>query len=105
MYVPKIVIEQVIKLFTEEPSFRDNKYATIERIVTEYYISEYGKSIYTDFKLMTDIDRSFRFIQQYIPELRGDEWLKRQRQGGRISKNDYDDSNNIEELVKQLNLF
>ena len=109
MYAPKIVIQQVIKLFTEEPSYRDDRYGTIVRIVTEHYYQDYGKSIYVDFKLMTDIDRSFRYIQQYEPKLRGSEWLKRQRQSGEISKNEYhtfqDSNNEIEEIVKQLNLF
>jgi len=107
MYTPKIVIQQVIKLFTDEPEFRDNRYGTIEKIVTDYYMNDYGNSIYVDFKLMTDIDRAFRYIQQYEPKLRGAEWLKRQRQSGEISKSEYESHNDniIEELVKQLNLF
>ena len=35
MYSPKIVIQQVVKLFTDEPEFRDDRYGTIEKIVTD----------------------------------------------------------------------
>ena len=107
MYVAKILVEQVIKLFVEKPEYRDDKYITIEYIVNTYYKKEYGKSISLDFKLMSDIDRAFRYIQQYEPSLRGAEWLKRQRQGGEISKTEYENlmDNEIEKLVKQLKLF
>ena len=107
MYVAKILVEQVIKLFVEKPEYRDDKYITIEYIVNTYYKKEYGKSISLDFKLMSDIDRAFRYIQQYEPSLRGTEWLKRQRQGGEISKTEYENlmDNEIEKLVKQLKLF
>ena len=107
MYVAKILVEQVIKLFTDNPDYRDDKYITIEYIVNTHYKKDYGKSIATDFKLMSDIDRVFRYIQQYEPTLRGKDWLKRQRQGGEISKTQYEKlmDNEIEELVKQLKLF
>ena len=107
MYVSKIIIEQVIKLFIEKPEYRDDKYITIEYIVNTYYKEHYGKSIMTDFKMMTDIDRAFRYIQQYEPKLRGNEWLRRQRQGGEISKSDYERmiENEITKIVKQLELF
>jgi len=107
MYVAKILVEQVIKLFIDSPEHRDDKYITIEYIVKTHYKKDYGKSITTDFKLMSDIDRAFRYIQQYEPTLRGKDWLKRQRQGGEISKTQYEKlmDNEIEELVKQLKLF
>jgi methionine synthase II (cobalamin-independent) len=56
---------------------------------------------------MTDIDRAFRYIQQYEPKLRGAEWLKRQKQSGEISKSQYENyyDNEIEEIVRQLKLF
>ena len=107
MYVAKILVEQVIKLFIDNPEYRDDKYITIEYIVSTHYKKDYGKSVSTDFKLMSDIDRAFRYIQQYEPTLRGKHWLKRQRQGGEISKTQYEKlmDNEIEELVKQLKLF
>ena len=108
MYVAKILVEQVIKLFVDKPDFRDDKYLTIEYIVNTYYRKEYGKSIVTDFKLMSDIDRAFRYIQQHEPSLRGKEWLKRQKQGGELSKSDYDrlmESNMESTVVQQLALF
>lgn len=107
MYAPKIVVQQVIKLFVDEPKFRDDRYGTIEEIVNRFYLSSYGNSICIDFKLMTDIDRAFRYIQQYEPSLRGETWLKRQRQAGEISKEDFEklNENEIEDIVKQLHLF
>jgi len=56
---------------------------------------------------MSDIDRAFRYIQQHEPKLRGLHWLKRQRQGGEISKSEYEKlmDDEIENYVKQLKLF
>jgi hypothetical protein len=104
MYVAKILVQQVIKLFVDNPEYRDDKYITLEYIINNYYKNEYGKSIIMDFKLMSDIDRAFRYIQQHDPNLRGNDWLKRQRQGGELSNVDLED-NEIEKLVKQLKLF
>jgi hypothetical protein len=104
MYVAKILVQQVIKLFVDNPEYRDDKYITLEYIINTYYKNEYGKSITMDFKLMSDIDRAFRYIQQHDPKLRGEDWLKRQRQGGELSNLDLED-NEIEKLVKQLKLF
>jgi hypothetical protein len=109
MYTPKILVEQVIKLFTEQEEYRDDRYLTIQYIVDKYYKKEYGKSIILDYKLMSDIDRAFRYIQQYHPKLRGKTWLKRQRQAGEISKEDYirltEHELELETIVKQLKLF
>jgi hypothetical protein len=107
MYVTRILIQQVLKLFVEKTEYRDDKYITIEYIVNTYYKNDYGKSIVVDFKLMSDIDRAFRYIQQHEPKLRGLHWLKRQRQGGEISKSEYEKlmDDEIENYVKQLKLF
>lgn len=106
MYVAKILVEQVIKLFIEQPNYRDDNYGTIEYIVKKHYADDYGKSITVDFKLMSDISRAYRYIQQFEPKLRGENWLKRQRQGGVLSKSAYDTllDNQISEIV-QLTLF
>lgn len=108
MYAPNVLIQQVIKLFTEMPDYRDDRFKTIDYIVKNYYFFDYGKSYQMDYKIMSDIDRAFRYIQQHSPELRGNEWIKRQRKGGEISKEEYESlmDNKMEELVvKQLKLF
>jgi hypothetical protein len=102
MYVQKTLIERVIKLFIENPKMRDDKYATVEYVVNKYYKSHIGKSVKTDFKLYSDIDRAFRYIQQHEKSLRGDNWKKRQKQGGRHLS----DTTYFENIVKaQLKLF
>ena len=71
------IINQVINLFERFPDYRDDRYGTIEYIVQNHYADMYGKSgLRYDFKLLTDIDRVFRLVQQEIPALRGKEWLK-----------------------------
>ena len=40
MYAPKIVLQQVIQLFTVSPYYRDERYETIEYIVKKYYSSD-----------------------------------------------------------------
>lgn len=70
MYSKKIVIQQTVKLFTDNESYRDDRYGTVEYIIKTYYLESYGRSVRTDFKLMTDIDRAFRYIQQFEPNLR-----------------------------------
>ena len=105
--VQQQIVNQVISLFKKHPSFRDERYGTIEFICLKYYRDFYGKSIYSDYKLLSDIDRAFRLVQQRIPDLRGNTWLQRQVQGGEISKNDLDEimDEEIESAAKQLNLF
>lgn len=45
------------------------------------------------------VSRIWRKIQEHNPELRGEEWLERQRQGGAVSKEI------VEGRYLQLNLF
>jgi hypothetical protein len=71
MYSKAIVIQQTIKLFTDKVEYRDDRYGTVNYIVSTYYMETYGRNIKVDFKLMTDIDRAFRYIQQFEPSLRG----------------------------------
>lgn len=111
MYVRKVLLEEIINLFTEQKEYRDDRWATVEYIVQNYYRDEYGKDILSTAKLIFDIDRGFRYVQQYIPELRGSKWLKRQRQGGRISVQQYENmidddfEQEVKDIAKQLKLF
>lgn len=84
--VNKYIIRKMITLFKEHPEYRDKRLETIEKIIIDNYMPLWGKSIKSDCKLANDIDRVFRLIQQKIPELRGKDWLKRQRMGGVISE-------------------
>lgn len=58
---------------------------------------------------MTDIDRAFRYIQQFEPSLRGEKWAERQRKGGEISENEMKQmmkaKKTIIDAVKQLRFF
>lgn len=103
-----LIVRQVINLFKKHPSFRDDRYGTIEYICLKFYREHYGHSIYSDFKLLSDIDRAFRMVQQEIPELRGADWLLRQRNGGEISQEEYENQkmkSEIKESVEQLKLL
>jgi len=103
------LLTQVIDLFKEQPKYRDDRYGTIKYIIETYHLDVYGHNgVLSDFKLLTDIDRIFRLVQQEIPELRGKEWLKRQMQSGEISKDEYEKNMQYYELiaeVRQLKLF
>lgn len=81
----------MILLFRQHPEYRDKRWLAIEKIITDNYMPLWGKSILSDCKLAYDIDRMFRLIQQKIPELRGKEWLKRQRMGGVASSEVFSD--------------
>jgi hypothetical protein len=107
MYVRKILIEQVINLFISQPDYRDSRYGTIEYICNQYYKEYYGLNIKSDYKMLSDIDRCFRLVQQEIPKLRGKNWIKRQKQAGEIPKDKYDIeiSENINNVCKQLKIF
>jgi hypothetical protein len=109
MYAPRIVLQQVIELFTTVPYYRDERYETIEYIVNKYYLADYGKSIKMDYKLMSDIDRAFRNVQQLQPQLRGKNWIDRQRQSGEISAAEFQYmkslQEDIDEIIVQLKLF
>ena len=102
MYVKKQVIAQVIKLFTDEPKYRDFKYGTITKIVKTHYSNEFGNDIEATCKLIMEIDRANRFIQQHVPALRGKNWLKRQKQGGVISADEYEKQLAISKALKKI---
>ena len=107
MYVRRKLVERVIKLFTEHPLYRDDRYGTIEYICDTHYKEMYGKSIRTDFKLLSDIDRAFRIIQQKMPSLRGREWIKRQIKSGELHNGEYPTTYKeaVIQIVEQLELF
>jgi hypothetical protein len=100
MYVKRILIGQIIKLFTEEPDYRDDRMETVKAIVEKYYRKEYGKDIVATCKLVFDIDRGFRYIQQHVPQLRGKDWLIRQKISGEMSQEEYEKKSGIEKDIK-----
>jgi len=109
MYVNKLIINKVINLFTEQPNLRDNRWGTIKLVV------EYLKKEFQQFdeelviKYAFDADRAFRYVQQHIPYLRGDTWLKRQMMSGNLNKDKFDGSDTEIEIMvikyKQGKLF
>ena len=58
---------------------------------------------------MSDIDRAFRYVQQFQPQLRGKNWIDRQRQAGEISAKEFEymksAQDDIDEIIVQLKLF
>ena len=102
MYVKRILIEQMINLFTREPEIRDDRMKAISRVVNKHYKKQFGKSVTATSKLLFDIDRSFRYIQQHIPELRGRGWSRRQMISGEISKAEYEDQQKSQKQVRKI---
>lgn len=100
MYVKRILIGQIIKLFTEEPEYRDDRMATVKTIVEKYYRKDYGSDIIATCKLIFDIDRGFRYIQQHVPQLRGKDWLVRQKISGEMSQDEYNKRAGIERDIR-----
>ena len=78
------------------------KYGTITKIVQQHYSDEFGKNIEANCKLIMEIDRSYRLIQQHVPILRGKKWLKRQKQGGVISAEEYKQQLAIGNSIKKI---
>jgi hypothetical protein len=89
MYVRREIIVNVINLFKANPKMRDNRIATIECLVEKHYAEWFGKNVKASAILVMDIDRAFRLVQQYTPDLRGKNWLKRQKQSGEITADEY----------------
>jgi hypothetical protein len=102
MFVRHILFAQVIKLFTDEPKYRDDRWATVERIILQHYEFEFGRSILASCKLAYDIDRAFRYVQQHVPELRGRTWMKRQWQAGEISRAEYEENGEVEQAFRKV---
>lgn len=82
MYVHNKILEKVRILFTEQPEYRDERWATIvmvsKQIRDELRITDEIALV----KIAFDVDRAFRYIQQHEPNLRGETWLARQKKGG-----------------------
>lgn len=93
MYANQTVYEQVKKLFIEMPGCRDNRDKTIEYIVKTYYLNMFGVGIIYTFRLLANIDRAFREVQQDCPELRGKNWPWRQFISGEINKDELQAAN------------
>lgn len=104
MYVAKTLVYRVIKLFREEPKYRDDQWATMERLINDHYSAWYGsKNISQSAKIVFDISRAFRYVQQHIPQLRGTTWKKRQIQGGERFKGEITDKE-LKKACEQLKL-
>jgi hypothetical protein len=105
MYIHQRIIANVIELFKTHPIYRDDKWGTIKRIWRkikhELEINDELASI----KLAFDVDRAFRYVQQHFPELRGETWSARQKQGGihgDVSLDNKTESEKIKFIQKSL---
>jgi hypothetical protein len=101
MYVHKKIIEKVSELFTNEPNYRNERWQTIVKVSNAIKLELNIKEETSMIKVAFDVDRAFRYIQQHNPKLRGETWLKRQKQGGEHNSIDNDD----EWYTIQLSLF
>ncbi len=101
-YIPKELLLQVINLFQENIPIRDDRLGTIKAIVDKYYKDWFGGDVKVSAKLVFDIDRAFRYIQQHLPELRGENWIVRQKMGGEYV--DAADYQAVKDLSNQMKL-
>lgn len=106
MYVKKNIIKKVIDLFISNPDCRDDRWQTM-KIVTESIRKE--NPFFSEWQMIQlafDVDRSFRYVQQHVPSLRGKLWLERQLMSGEMSKAEYDkhmeDCDYIKEVAEEL---
>lgn len=104
MYVKKQIVKQVIELFSEDASYRDDRWETI-RAVTNTLRKDFPElDEFGIIQLAFDVDRAFRYIQQHIPSLRGESWLERQRMSGEISREEYDKESEHIDFIRELSL-
>lgn len=103
MYVRRIMIEQAVKAFTENPELRDDRYGFIEYMMQQNFYYVIGsKDVILSYRIMHDIDRCFRMIQQRVPELRGKKWEQRQKKGGHGATDEYASmQKELDDAVKQ----
>ncbi len=104
LYIKKELIQQVILLFQDNVKIRDSRLGTINYIISTYYRGWFGRDIIVSSKILFDIDRAFRFVQQHFPELRGSTWASRQKRGGELVEDDDTDIKDMQELGKQLRI-
>lgn len=107
-YVSNKIIAHVIDLFRKEPKYRDDRQGTVLRIIKDFYSPVWGHNMKNDCKLVYDVDRAFRFVQQHVPQLRGAKWHWRQYMSGEISRKEYELSmkniNSLKNLCVQQEL-
>ncbi len=107
-YISKELLFQVIDTFQKEKALRDSRMGTIEHIINLHYKDWFGDNIRVSAKLVFDIDRAFRYVQQHLPELRGENWLQRQKMAGEIGDESIftsgGDLNQIKEISNQMKL-
>jgi hypothetical protein len=105
MYGSKSLMIKVINLFEEHPEFRDDRWGTIKNIMDDAIPDK--TKVSTDYLIQTafTIDRFFRYVQQHMAHLRGEEWEKRQKRGGNHIKDDLDAERIVLKYKNQLKLF
>ena len=104
VYIKKELIQQVVHLFRDNVAIRDDRFATVNTIVNTHYRGWFGNNIGVTAKLIFDIDRAFRYVQQHIPELRGKTWVARQKRGGEPVNDEDADIKALKAISKQLKL-
>jgi hypothetical protein len=101
MYIKKEIVAKVMDLFSKQPKYRDERLETV-KIVSEQIAAENGLDLWGTVLVAFDVDRTFRYVQQHVPSLRGDTWLARQRQSGEISEEEYQSLKEHLDFIKDL---
>jgi len=102
MYVKKLIIKKVIDLFIEYPVCRDDRWLTIRTITEQLRKENESFNEWAIIQYAFDVDRSFRYVQQHIPSLRGKNWLERQVQSGELSRDEYEKQLENKTYMKDL---
>lgn len=102
MYVKKLIIKEVIDLFTTSPKYRDDRWGTIKIVVEQIRSKNPHFTEWVIVQYAFDVDRAFRYVQQHIPSLRGATWLERQKASGQISREEYESQMENVKYIKDI---
>lgn len=82
MYIHSKIIANLITLFKESPEYRDDKWGTIRKVTNLIKLEHDLTDELSTMKIAVYVDRTFRYVQQHFPELRGKKWIERQKMAG-----------------------
>jgi len=105
MYKNKTILTKVVTLFTDYPNYRDDRWGTIKLLLDDVIPDKSAVKTAYIIHVAFTIDRYFRYVQQHIISLRGNEWRKRQKQGGEAGGNYDKDEKMVLKYKAQLKLF
>jgi hypothetical protein len=90
-YIKKDIVQKMIAVFLKSPELRDDRWGAMKIVIEQVQKENPTFDLWVLIRLAFDVDRSFRYVQQHIPTLRGEKWTERQVMSGEMTAEEEDE--------------